>query len=91
MLEPAVGTPGKVQELARADALDGRASRALYDALCMSDPAWVDAHVDVLVKAAPERTADLETSFKMAPTAWYKKLRGRATAAGTSLHYSSRR
>jgi hypothetical protein len=74
-------THGAARDLARADALAGRASRALYDALCSSDPAWVDEHAEQLARAAPDRVEDLETSFMVAPITWFKRLRGRARGA----------
>lgn len=81
ILRESLAQPGPARDLARADALGGRASRALYDALCRADPAWVTEHADELARAAPARVEELETSFQVAPTAWFAKLRGRARRA----------
>lgn len=81
ILRESLAHAGPARDLARADALDGRASRALYDALCRADTAWVGEHAEDLARAAPGRVEDLETSFKVAPSEWFTKLRGRARGA----------
>ncbi len=82
ILRESVANPGPARDLARADGLAGRASRALYDALCRADTQWVTEHAEDLARAAPNRVEDLETSFQVVPgPEWFAKLTGRARRA----------
>lgn len=67
IVAPLVATPGRAQDLARAEALSGKAGLAVYDALAKYDSAWVSAHGEELVRAAPERMEEIFSSFSQFP------------------------
>jgi hypothetical protein len=67
ILAPLVGSEGRARDLARAEALAGTASVAIYDALARHDSGWVTSHGVELARAASDRIEELFDSFSQFP------------------------
>jgi hypothetical protein len=67
VLAPAVAVSGPARAIARADALKGRGSYALYAALAFGDSGFVINNLEDLAKAAPEHVAALSGSLMNLP------------------------
>jgi hypothetical protein len=67
ILAPLVGSEGRARDLARAEALAGTASVAIYDVLARHDSGWVTSHGVELARAASDRIQELFDSFAQFP------------------------
>jgi hypothetical protein len=67
VLGPSVAASGRARDLARAEALAGKGSRALYDALARGDSDWMVSAAERVARATPERGEDLLNSFAKFP------------------------
>jgi len=82
LLHGSIPTSPRIRDLARAEALAGKASRALYDGIVKADARWLDEHVAEVARAAPDHVKTLEQSFRVTDDpAIYEGLRGRALKA----------
>jgi hypothetical protein len=57
---PLVKTPGRVRDMARAEALaPGKGKEAVYTALAQFDPEWLSEHAEEVLRATPALGKDL--------------------------------
>lgn len=67
VIAPLAASAGLAREVARAEALAGRGSRAIFDTLARYDGTWLVEHIDDLARIAPRRAGDLVDSFSRLP------------------------
>lgn len=68
VLSPLVAVSGPARVIARADALEGRGSRALYAALAWADSGFIINNLEELARVAPSHVEDLLASLSRLPS-----------------------
>lgn len=85
VLAPAIANGGPARELARTDALAGRASRVVFGGLALGDSEWLAENAERIARVAPNRVEDLVFGIVQLPLSMpIKALRDQARRAAAA-------